>query len=78
MSNFFKVGKNSAVVGFAFFFILIISLVTAIYAAAEAFSNGHPFLGVIALLTLVIWIGIVVFSYRNFETLKTGFSHEKE
>lgn len=78
MSNFFKVGKNSAVVGFAFFFFLITSLITAIYAAAEAFNNGHPFLGVIALLTLVIWIGIVVFSYRNFETLKTGFSHEKE
>lgn len=78
MSKFFKVGKNSAVVGFAFFFILIISLVTAIYAVAEAFSNNHTFLGVLSLVTLLIWIGIVVFSYRNFEGLKSGFSHEKE
>lgn len=71
------IGKNSAIVGFAMFFILIISVVTGLIAATAAFSQDI-FLGVITLITLILWIGLVVFSYRNFDKLKKGFSHETE
>ncbi len=71
------IGKNSAIVGFAMFFVLIISIITAVVAATAVFSQD-VFLGVITLITLVVWIGLVVFSYRNFDKLKKGFSHETE
>lgn len=71
------IGKNSAIVGFAMFFVLIISVVTCLIAATAAFSQD-VFLGVITLITLIVWVGSVVFSYRNFDKLKKGFSHEKE
>lgn len=71
------IGKNSAIVGFTMFFVLIISIITAVIAATSAFSQD-TFLGVITLITLIVWIGLVVFSYRNFDKLKKGFSHETE
>lgn len=71
------IGKNSAIEGFALLFVLIISLITAVTAAISAFAYS-TFLGVVALITLIVWIGIVLFSYRNFDKLKKGFSHETE
>ncbi len=76
MSNLI-IGKNSAIVGFAMFFVLIISVITSLIAATAAFKQDI-FLGVVALITLIVWIGIVMFSYRNFDKLKKGFSHETE
>lgn len=76
MSNVI-IGKNSAIVGFAMFFILIISVVTGLIAATAAFKQDI-FLGVIALITLIVWVGLILFSYRNFDKLEKGFSHETE
>lgn len=76
MSNVI-IGKNSAIVGFALLFLLVISLITAVTAAISAFVYS-VFLGVIALITLIVWVGLILFSYRNFDKLKKGFSHEAE
>jgi len=71
------IGHNSALIGFSMLFVLIISLITAVTAAISAFVYS-AFLGVVALITLIVWISMVVFSYRNFDKLKKGFSHETE
>lgn len=71
------IGKNSAIVGFSMFFVLIISVITSLIAATAAFKQGI-FLGVVALITLIVWISLVVFSYRNYDKLKKGFSNETE
>lgn len=77
MSKNLFIGKNSAIVGFSMFFVLIISVITSLIAATSAFKQDI-LLGVITLITLIVWIGLVVFSYRNFDKLKKGFCHETE
>jgi DMSO/TMAO reductase YedYZ heme-binding membrane subunit len=78
------IGKHSALFGFALFFVCILSLITAVWAAIAGFHIGKPvaspdaFLGIVAIITLLVWIGIVIFAYQNFDKLKKGFSHENE
>ncbi|MDZ4058869.1 MAG: hypothetical protein U1D64_02380 [Bacteroidales bacterium] len=78
------IGKHSALVGFALFFVGILSIITAVWAVIAGFQTGKPFvspdsfLGVVAIITLIVWIGIVIFAYQNFDKLKKGFSHETE
>lgn len=71
------IGKHSAIVGFTLLVVLVISFITAITAAIYVYKLD-ALLFVICLITLIVWIGVVLFCYRNFDKLKTGFSNEKE
>lgn len=82
--NKILIGKHSAIVGFALFFISVLSLITATWAAIAGFhigksiSSPDAFLGIVAIITLLVWAGLVIFAYKNFDKLKKGFSHETE
>ncbi|MDP3387716.1 MAG: hypothetical protein Q8S24_10805 [Eubacteriales bacterium] len=59
-------------------------MITATWAAIAGFhigksvSSPDAFLGIVAIITLLVWIGIVIFAYQNFDKLKKSFSHETE
>lgn len=82
--NKILIGKHSAIVGFALFFVCVLSLITSIWAAIAGFHIGKSicspdaFLGIVAIITLLVWTGIVIFAYQNFDKLKKGFSHETD
>ena len=67
------IGKNSALVGFASLASLILSCITAVMGAITGFKASF-FLGMLAILTLLIWIVAIIYVYRNYDKLNKYFS----
>ena len=68
------IGKNSAIKGFGIFFLLILCLITF----CGAISSKDVFIQIVAIITIIVWIGIISLIYKNIDAIWNFFFPQKK